>query len=146
MLTIAQMRQLTGVSRRTLQDYDSLGLLRHRDKTPGGYWLYAEEDVERLTIIQMLHCAGYTRRELQEIVPTPDIAMAELLDRAQASLERKLSQIGALLQHISFLRLQGLCMDVSEQADACAGASGIAKPQTKSLPGDLTNPAGEAAV
>lgn len=106
MLTITQMRRLTGVSRRTLQDYDHLGLLKHRDTTPGGYWLYAEEDVERLSVIQMLHHFGYTRKEIREVIDDPDISLVQLLDRAQASLERKRDHLSGLLNHIRFIRLQ----------------------------------------
>ena len=37
MITLTMLSRETGVSRRVLQDYDRLGLLRHRAETPGGY-------------------------------------------------------------------------------------------------------------
>lgn len=116
MLTITQMRRLTGVSRRTLQDYDALGLLKHRDTTPGGYWLYADEDVERLSVIQMLHHFGYTRKEIGEVIDDPGISLNQLLDRAQASLERKRDHISGLLNHIRFIRLQQELPPITIQA------------------------------
>lgn len=106
MLTITQLRRLTGVSRRTLQDYDALGLLKHRDTTPGGYWLYAPEDVERLSVIQLLHHFGYTRKEILEVIDDPEISLAQLLDRAQASLTQKRDRLNCLLEHIDLMRLQ----------------------------------------
>lgn len=105
MLTLTQLSQSTGVSRRTLQVYDEMGLLKHRDATPGGYWIYAEEDVERLKLIQLMRGIGYSRKEIVELIGDQDVTLAQLLDKAQASLEKRRSRIDRLLQHIGLLRI-----------------------------------------
>lgn len=106
MLTLTQLRQLTGVSRRTLQDYDDMGLLKHRGTTPGGYWIYADEDVERLRLIQLLRQIGYSRKEIGALIDSPDISLSRLLDSAQASLEKKRDRLDLTLQHIGAIRFR----------------------------------------
>lgn len=48
MKTVRQVAELTGVSVRTLQYYDEIGLLRPAKRTEAGYRLYAGADLERL--------------------------------------------------------------------------------------------------
>ena len=120
MFTLAQMCHLTGVTRRTLQDYNALGLLPCREKTPGGYWLYDEADLQRLQLLQMLLGAGYTRKELQTIIPAPDMPMDALLAQVQASLEQKQHRLAEVAAHIARLRQQ-------EEGEAAP---------TENLPGD----------
>ena len=106
MLTTTQLCDLTGVSRRTLQDYNELGLLKPRNMTPGGYWLYAAEDAERLYIIQLLRRFGYTRKELRDVIDNPDAPFEALLDSVQASLAQRREQLDGLMDHIARLRRQ----------------------------------------
>lgn len=106
MLTRTQMENLTGVSRRMLQDYNDLGLLKYRDKTPGGYWLYAEEDLDRLATIQMLRHFGFSRSRIKEILSNPDATALELMDSAEAALMEQRSQLDKLLRTLRLIRLQ----------------------------------------
>lgn len=118
MLTTTQLCDLTGVSRRTLQDYNELGLLKPRNMTPGGYWLYAAEDAERLYIIQLLRRFGYTRKELRDVINDPDAPFEALLDSVQASLAQRREQLDGLMDHIARLRHQPDVPDDLPESDA----------------------------
>ena len=48
MKTVNEVSKLTGVSRRTLQYYDKIGLLRPTEYTESGYRLYDDAALERL--------------------------------------------------------------------------------------------------
>ena len=48
MKTISQVAGLTGISTRTLQYYDEIGLLKPSETTAKGYRLYGDEALERL--------------------------------------------------------------------------------------------------
>ena len=48
MMTVNEVSKLTGVSIRTLQYYDSIGLLRPTEYTESGYRLYDDTALERL--------------------------------------------------------------------------------------------------
>lgn len=106
MLSLTQMCQLSGVSRRTLQGYDKLGLLRHRGATPGGYWLYNESDLERLSVIQLLRCHGFSRRELVEIIPDQDLPLEEMLSGIRASLLLRCHRLEMLLSQLDPARIR----------------------------------------
>ena len=48
MKTISQVAKLTGVSIRTLQYYDEIGLLKPSELTPAGYRLYDKHAFQNL--------------------------------------------------------------------------------------------------
>ena len=51
MRTISQVAELTGISTRTLQYYDEIGLLKPSELTESGYRLYDDEaEVAKLAI------------------------------------------------------------------------------------------------
>lgn len=117
MLTLAQLSQLSGVSRRTLQDYDAMGLLKHHETTAGGYWLYAEEDADRLQLIQLLRRSGCTRKELLPIFSDASATPLQLLERVREALLTRRERINQLLQHVDMARLRLLQQEQSEGAD-----------------------------
>lgn len=48
MRTISQVAELTGISIRTLQYYDEIGLLKPSELTQSGYRLYNDEALQKL--------------------------------------------------------------------------------------------------
>ena len=48
MMTVNEVSKLAGVSIRTLQYYDKIGLLKPAKYTGSGYRLYDETDIEKL--------------------------------------------------------------------------------------------------
>lgn len=105
MLTRTQMENLTGVTRRMLQDYNDMGLLRFREKTPGGYWLYAEEDLDRLAVIQVLRNFGFSRSDIKEILNDPNASATELMNRAEAALLEQRRKLDQQLRTLRLIRL-----------------------------------------
>lgn len=109
MITLRQMEQLTGVSRRMLQEYDRIGLLKCRSKTPGGYWLYNSEDMTRLMAIQLLRRQGFSRREIAYISGDPDQPLQVMLQHAEAALLQRRNAVDQAL-----LQLQALLAEPAE--------------------------------
>ena len=106
MITLRQMEQLTGVSRRMLQEYDRIGLLKCRGKTPGGYWLYTEDDVSRLIMIQLLCQNGFSRKEIADLSGDPGQPLQDMLRRAgealltrRQAIDQALGQLQDILTH-----------------------------------------------
>lgn len=61
MMIVNEVSRLTGVSIRTLQYYDKIGLLPPADYTEVGYRLYDDETLQKLQIILLfreLVCSG----------------------------------------------------------------------------------------
>lgn len=89
MITLTKLCQLTGLTRRVLQDYDRIGLLRRHSQTPGGYWMYEESALERLQMIQLLRSHGCSRQEVLEALGTQNDSAQELLEKGIAALQKK---------------------------------------------------------
>ncbi len=65
---ISEITKIIGVSRKALQEYDRLGLVHPTAKTEGGYWLYDEEAVQKISKIQLFAMVGYKRSEMKELL------------------------------------------------------------------------------
>lgn len=72
MKTISQVAGLTGISTRTLQYYDEIGLLKPSETTAKGYRLYGDEALERLQQILFFKELDFKLKEIKEILRTPD--------------------------------------------------------------------------
>ncbi|QQK79290.1 MerR family transcriptional regulator [Salicibibacter cibi] len=68
MYTIGKLSKKTGVTVRTLDYYDEIGLLKPQSATEGGHRLYDEEEVMRLEQILALKYLGFSLEKIQEIL------------------------------------------------------------------------------
>lgn len=68
MRTVNEVSKLTGVSIRTLQYYDSIGLLKPTEYTEAGYRLYDEEALERLQQILLFRELEFPLKEIKDII------------------------------------------------------------------------------
>ena len=96
--SITEVRELTGLSARTLRYYEELGLLPGVRRRAGGRRVYGDDEVERLRFIQRLKALGLTLSEIRELsaiyaIEGSTIAMlsklAELLDSRRGELESR---------------------------------------------------------
>ncbi len=65
MMTVNEVSKLTGVSIRTLQYYDTIGLLKPIEYTESGYRLYDDTSLERLQQIYCLKNWNFLLRRLK---------------------------------------------------------------------------------
>lgn len=72
MMTVNEVSKLAGVSIRTLQYYDSIGLLKPAEYTESGYRLYDDAAMERLQQILLFRELEFPLKEIKEIVTRPD--------------------------------------------------------------------------
>ena len=71
MMTVKQVSVLTGVSVRTLQFYDEIGLLKPTQMTESGYRLYDESALEVLQQILFFKELDFTLKEIKVIMENP---------------------------------------------------------------------------
>ena len=98
MLSIKEMSELSGVSKRTLQYYDRMGLLRPAGYTPSGYRQYDLAQVERLQQILLYRELEFPLREIQRILDSTDY------DRNRA-LEQQIELLTLKKEHLENLIL-----------------------------------------
>lgn len=65
---LSEVCKIIGVTRRTLQEYNTIGLLHPSDKTEAGYWLYDENAIQKLMLIQIFVQCGYKRKKIKDIL------------------------------------------------------------------------------
>lgn len=99
---ISDVERIIGVSRKALQEYDKMDMIHPTTKTEGGYWLYDEDALMTINVIQMFIMVGYTRKEIKEFLPTVTgfehlEERKERFEEAIKRLEEKKAQIDGLI-------------------------------------------------
>ncbi len=96
-MTVKQVRDLTGVSVRALQYYDSIGLLPPAQVTEAGYRLYDASSLERLQQILLFRELGFPLKEIAAILQAPDFDREKALRQQIELLEMRKQHLENLL-------------------------------------------------
>ncbi len=68
-MQIGEVADITGLTHRTLRYYEEKGLLKPPSRMEGGFRLYTEEDVQRITHIrELVGLLGFSLAEIKEMV------------------------------------------------------------------------------
>jgi DNA-binding transcriptional MerR regulator len=107
--SISEVRELTGLSARTLRYYEELGLLPGVRRRAGGRRVYGADEIERLRFIQRLKAMGLTLAQVKELNAVYAIAgsthdmlgrLDDLLGRRLADLELRIGELSSLRDEI----------------------------------------------
>lgn len=80
MLQIGEVAGAVGLSIRTIRHYDELGIVEPSGRSPGGFRLYTDVDVERLRLVKQLKPLQFSLEEIQELVETLDLVRTNRAD------------------------------------------------------------------
>ena len=95
MKSAREVSELLGVSKRTLQYYNEIGLVKpSRVEKSTGYWRYGTRKIERLKEVMVLRELGYTLKEIKKALSTADFDLQDSLDGKIAGLEQEREAIG----------------------------------------------------
>lgn len=114
MQTISQVAQLTGISTRTLQYYDEIGLLKPGGFTPSGYRLYDDDSLQKLQQILFFKELGFKLNEIKEILQKPDFDKIAAFRKQKELLLLKRNRTERLIQLLSRLEKGEECMSFKE--------------------------------
>lgn len=81
MMTVNEASKLTGVSIRTLQYYDTIGLLPPAGYTEAGYRLYDDTAMERLQQILLFRELEFPLKEIKRILDSPNFDRSKALEQ-----------------------------------------------------------------
>ena len=101
MMTVNEVSKLTGVSIRTLQYYDTIGLLPPTEYTEAGYRLYDDTAMERLQQILLFRELEFPLKEIRRIIDSPDFNRNKALEQQMKLLTMKKEHLEGL---VSFAR------------------------------------------
>ncbi|RDW15829.1 MerR family transcriptional regulator [Oceanobacillus arenosus] len=96
MYTIGKLSKKTGVTVRTLDYYDEIGLIKPSSKTDGGHRLYNDEDVMRLERILALKYMGFTLEQIKEILKGATTTWYESIQQQLELVKREQKRLSML--------------------------------------------------
>ena len=108
MKTVNEVSKLTGVSIRTLQYYDKIGLLKPAEYTESGYRLYDDAALERLQQILLFRELEFPLKDIKDIVTRSDFDKRKALDQQIELLKLKKEHIENLIDMCKGLKLRGV--------------------------------------
>lgn len=114
MKTISQVAELTGISTRTLQYYDEIGLLKPSELTPSGYRLYSDEVLQKLQQILFFKELDFKLKEINEILQKPEFDKVEAFKKQKKLLCLKRDRIDKLIKLLDRLEKGEPCMSFKE--------------------------------
>ena len=107
MMTVHEISRLSGVSIRTLQYYDKIGLLMPAGTTEAGYRLYDENSLEKLQQILFFRELEFSLKEIGKIVNRPGFDRDKALSQQIELLTLKKERIEALIELAETSRQKG---------------------------------------
>lgn len=114
MKSIGQVAKLTGVSIRTLQYYDEIGLLKPSKVTPAGYRLYDDNALQTLQQILFFKELGFPLRQIHEILKDPNFDRTAAFKKQKELLFLKRNRTDRLIQLLERLEKGEQCMSFKE--------------------------------
>ncbi|MBQ2626328.1 MAG: MerR family transcriptional regulator [Eubacterium sp.] len=108
MMTVNEVSKLTGVSIRTLQYYDKIGLLHPAKYTEAGYRLYDDAALEKLQQILLFRELEFPLKDIKKIISSPDFDRSKALEQQIELLQLKKEHIENLIDLAKGIKLLGV--------------------------------------
>lgn len=97
-MNLKTLCELVGVSRRSIQGYENVGLMAPTDKNKYGHLLYDEAALHRARMIKFMQSLGFKLKEIKEVIDAPSDVIKEALQRRIKELEIEISQMQQIIQ------------------------------------------------
>lgn len=97
-MSLKTLCDLVGVSRRSIQSYEKVGLMTSTSKNKYGHLLYDENALHRARMIKFMQKLGFKLREIKEIIDAPSDVIKEALKRRIKELEIEVSEIEQIIR------------------------------------------------
>ena len=119
--TVGQMSKASQIKTVTIRYYESQGLIRNPPRTPGGYRVYNDADLDRLLFIRRSRQLGFSIESIRELLGLADQADSPCVD-VNAKVTQHLVDVRKRLQQLRSLekeleRLNNCCEEVGAIRD-----------------------------
>ncbi|MFD1735022.1 MerR family transcriptional regulator [Bacillus salitolerans] len=101
MYTIGKLSKSTGVTVRTLDYYDEIGLITPSAKTSGGHRLYDEDDVMRLERVLALKYMGFSLEQIKDILRESPSTWQQSIQQQLEMIRREQERLKMLEQALT---------------------------------------------
>lgn len=98
-MSLSQVCNLFGFTRKVIQGYEKEGLIKHIGKNKYGHLMYDEEQIIKIAFIRYLQRSGLMLREISLCVNSkPNLLIfAELLKRSNERFEQRINTMNNLI-------------------------------------------------
>ena len=97
-MTLREMCDVVGVSRRAVQGYEKAGLVSASGRSERGYLLYDVDSQERIKKIKFFQQLGFTLKEIKDTIDAPNDVIKDALENRLEKLKgKKLYSIHCLI-------------------------------------------------
>ena len=108
MMTVHEVSRFAGVSIRTLQYYDKIGLLHPAGYTDAGYRLYDDTELERLQHILLFRELEFPLKDIRAILDSPDFDRSKALEQQIELLKVKKEHLDNLINFALGIKMLGV--------------------------------------
>ena len=92
-MTLRELCELVGVTRRAIQGYERIGLVSATSKNKYGYLLYDKSTMKRIEKIIVFQNMEFTLKEIKEIIDAPKEVLKPIIEKQIEKLILKQSKI-----------------------------------------------------
>lgn len=114
MMTVKEVSSLTGVTIRTLQFYDEIGLLKPAQITEAGYRLYDAQSLKVLQQILFFKELDFTLKEIKTIMEDPQFEQITVFKKQRELIQLKRDRLTSLLGLLDKLIKGESCMELKD--------------------------------
>ncbi len=93
---VKEFADMAGVTVRTLQYYDRIGLMQPSNKTESNHRLYKRRDLLKLQQILTLKQLGFTLKEIKSMLNQPNLDLRAALEAQKKSIDAQIEQLQAV--------------------------------------------------
>lgn len=99
-MTLREIGNTYGVSRRAVQGYEKAGLVAASGKNERGYLLYNEPLQDRIRQIRLFQQMGFTIKEIKNLIDAPGDVLKAVLERQTEKLMKQKENTEILIAKI----------------------------------------------
>ncbi len=103
LLTVAEVTRRTGLSRKALRLYETMGLVEPEERSDAGYRLYGDESLKRIELVNRAKVLGLSLAETKEFLHVAEgccgenhPALATLVEGKLAQTEQRILELRSL--------------------------------------------------
>lgn len=101
--TLREVCELVGITRRTVQGYEKVGLVAPVGKNKYGYLLYDEVAVEKIQLIKQYQDFGFSVKQIKILLEATDEVYMKMMVERVKDMRMKLHQLETNIKKIEVL-------------------------------------------
>lgn len=97
-MTLREICETLGVSRRALQGYEKAGLVTATGRNKYGHLLYDDDARVRIEKIKFYQQLGFSIKEISDIIDAPNVVVKNTLEQQVQKLVKEKNKMDSLLE------------------------------------------------